>query len=315
MTDVHELRQNQRSERGISATATRTFRVWTPSPQAALTTEGVPIEGAPHPDDATLVAVSRSAIREEQHGACAVTVNYERLPFGDTGGTELQIFDTLNSLGRLSTDISSDVVATSYPILRARRVAAVTASPQDPPGPGRLAWAATDGAATRVRTTVTIRTAFQMEFTPTLLGLFNAFRPVTEQGNRLHVIGGSLYLFRCRVVTQATEADGVEPQTEVWHAEYSWTYDPGVRVPQALPNGWATQLGDAIGNDDVRLPSVALPASIPDEGRRYIVPPHSDVLHGPLELEQGSLLAPEFVAKLNHDVDPNGFEGLPGVST
>ena len=143
MTQVDELRQEQRTERGISAAAVRTFRVWTPSPAAALQTEGVPMEGGPHPEDATLVAVSRSALREPEHGASLVTVNYERLPFGDTGGTELQIFDVLNSIGRLSTDISSDVVATSYPILRPRVTAPVTATPQDPPPAGRRAWTVT----------------------------------------------------------------------------------------------------------------------------------------------------------------------------
>jgi hypothetical protein len=313
MTQVDELRSATRSEQGLTAEASRVFRVWTIDPRAALAAAGVPLEGAPHPADGTIVANSRVAMREEAHAACLVTINYERLPFGDQGGSELQVFDTVNSLGRVSTDISSDIAATTYPILRARRIQAVSATPADPPEPDRLGWAAVDGSATRVRTTVTIRTAFQMSYMPSLAGLFAAFRPVTEQTNRLHFIDGKLYLFACRVLNQATEPDGLTPQSEVWNAEYSWTFDPGVRVPQALPSGWVPLAGDAIGSEDIRLPSLQLPASVPDGGTRYIVPPYSDVLHGPLELAAGDQLAPEFLAKLNHDVDANGYTNLPGL--
>lgn len=313
MTQVDELRGGTRQERGITAEAQRVFRVWTPSEYAALRAEGVPPEGSGHPDDATLVANSRVAVREPAHGACLVTVNYERLPFaGEGDGDTLAVFDTVRKLGRVSIDLQSERVVTQYPILRPRFVAPVAASPADPPPAPKLAWKSTTGAASRVRTVLTIRTAFNMQYIPSVEGLFAAFLPVTNQTDRLHVIGSRLYQFSCRRLNQATEPDGITAQSEVWNAEYSWTHDPGVLVPGTLPQGWGAQSGDAIGNDDIRLPRLLQPG-LPSQ-QRYIVPPWCDVLTGPLELPDQSLTDPQFYARLVPDIDAMGWQGLPGVS-
>jgi len=313
MTQVDELRPGSVSQTGIiSAIATRTFRVWTRSPNGALAAAGVPQYGAGHPDDTSMTVVARNAIRETAHDACIVSIDYER-SFSQGGeATELEVFDTLNELGRVSTDISSKVAVSRYPILRAREIAPAEAVPVDPPPEGRKGWAAFDGAADRVSTTVSIRIAFQAVHTRTLEGLFYFSRPITEQTNRLHLVGGLLYLFSCRRLSQATEGDGVEPNTEVWDAEYSWTYDPGVKVPSILPDGWAVDTtASNVGNSEVRLPALLFPA--PGFSDRYIVPPYSDVLHGPLELASDDLDSPEFYAKLNHEIDASGYVGLPGL--
>lgn len=313
MTQVHELRDNSRTEQGIGAQATRTFRVWTPSTYEALRAAGVPLEGDSHPDDTTVTVNSRVAVREVEHDACIVTVTYERPPFqGGDDSDGLLVFDTVRKLGRVSIDIQSERVVSTYPVLRPRFIAPASAELQNPPPAGRLAWSAVDGSTSRIRTVLTVRTAFRMTYTPTLPGLFAAFQPVTEQTDRLHVIDGRLYQFACRQINQATEPDGVDEQTEIWNAEYSWAFDPGVRVPSSLPAGWTARPDQgAVGDEDIRLPYLAGPAG---DTQRYVVPPWSNVLTGPLELPDQSLTDPTFYAQLIPDISANGWQGLPGLT-
>lgn len=312
MIQVDELMAVTASEEGFSRTRQRQFRVWTGSVDGALAAPGVPVRGDDYPHDTSMIALSRNAFLEKDLDACIVQVGYG-IPevAGGDGADDQTPFDTIRQLGRVSMDIRSELVQQNYPLLRPRWISTPPLTLSDPPAPPsqRLGWGAFEATSERVVTSLTVRTAFVLEFLPTLAGLFSAFTPISQQTGRLHIIGGKLYRFECRMLNQATEGAG-EVGTEVWNAEYTWTSDPGVPAPNPLPDGWEVKPGNSIGSDNIRMPSLPYQAA-PNE--RFVIPPFSEPLYDELELENASLTDPTFFGRMIPTIDANGYAALPGI--
>ena len=309
---VDELRQ---ANADTSGTATRMFRVWTSSPVAALGASGLPAYLSGHPDNPAIVRTTMQATREPQIGACIVTANYLPLLFGGAGGGGDQTpFDTVNIVGRQSVDVTTSIQSFTVPVLRPSDVRAMQLNAQDPPpSPAfRKAWRMEQAPVATTQIVLTLRTSFAQTPSPGLASLLGAFDSVTAKSGMLHVINGKAYAFSARLINQSTEGDG-EPDSEIWNAEYSWTYDPGVRLPDTVPGSWAQfPNSNAIGNDDIRMP--AIESALGPPGQFYIRPPYSDVLTGRLSDPDADVDEPEFFARVTLKVDPDGPAGLPGVT-
>lgn len=320
---VDWLRDGEATDDGLGSSAVRYARVWTASPMAALGATDLPVRGAPHPDNQFLGRTTMTATREIEIPACIVTVNYGIEVFGgddDDSARNETPFDTANIIGRIAPDVTTEEVAVAYPVLTPKRQRAVSlnpipiADPDDPPDPAgesQLAWQSADGAGLVVRTLYTVRASFRMTVLNTLSEALGAFSGVGDRSSQIHVIGGKPYLFRIRLINPATE--GVESGSMAWNAEYTWMQDGGLPVPDYLPVGWQFYPSSgAVGNDDYRFPALASQFA---PGVLFHVPPFSDVLHGPLELEDQSLTEPQFFARLTHKINLSGHLGLPGVPT
>ena len=247
--------------------------------------------------------------RMEEIDACIAQVNYAPIPFVSTGGEDQPVFETIKNLGRVSIVVGSELADGAFPILRPRRITTPLLNPDGNPPPSRLGWQALQSGSRRVRTTLTVRTSFQIQFENTLSGVFSAFVPITSQTGRIHVIAGTPFEFRVRQINQETEGDG-SPGSEYWNAEYTWIHDPGVLAPPTLPPGWQEQAGNAIGNDRIRMPYLESPFA---PGYRFLIPPHAEPLYDELELPNGDLENPEFFARQIPAVDQEGFTVLPGL--
>jgi hypothetical protein len=312
MIEVNELRRQRGEEDGVRATRTRAFRVFSPTVDTALSAPGVPVEGDEHPDNPALVVLSRMTSREPELAACLVQVNYGKPQYGNGPESEPP-FDAVRNLGVLSSDVAARTEAAAYPVLRPRFVSTPSLVPDGVPEE-RLAWQAFPARATRVLTVVTVRTAATLSLIRSVEGLFSAFREVTMQTGVLHLIGDNYYRYESRMINQATEGNGT-PGSAAWNLEHSWTFDPGVPVPDPLPAGWAEQAGETVGNDNIRVPNLSAP--IESEilaGKKFIVPPYSDVLYDRLELPDASLLNPTVFARLIPTIDETGYSVLPGLA-
>jgi hypothetical protein len=312
---VDWLREGEAIDDGIGSTAVRVARVWTASPTVALTAENLPQYGDSHPDNPYLLRTSMAATREPAIEACIVIVNYGISIVGGGGDTasEEVPFDTANLIGLMAPDVVNEEIATTYPILRPTMVAPVSLLPDEPPGTGsRLAWSPEDGVGLRVHTVHTVRTSFRMTRLNTLQEALGAFATVGPRSAKIHIINGIPYLFRIRLINPSTQGD--ESGSMAWNAEFSWIADSGVRLPtSSLPDDWVFfPNSNAVGDDTIRLPALQ---SVFNPGVFYLIPPFHDVFHGPLQVEDASLLEPEFIARLIYEIDANGYQGLPGVAT
>lgn len=311
---VDWLREGEALDDGLGSTAVRVARVWTPDPIVALGAEALPMRGDAYPSNQYLLRTSMSATREPAIDACIVIVNYGISIVGgdgDSASTETP-FDTANVLGLMAPDVTPEEVAVTYPLLRPRMIQPASLLPDDPPGTGsRLGWTAEDGVGLRVNTVYTLRTSFRMTQLHTLQEALGAFTSVGARSAKIHIIDGIPYLFRIRLINPSTQGDA--SGSLAWNAEYSWIHDQGVRLPTNLPDDWEIfPASNAVGNDAIRLPALQ---SVFNPGIFYIVPPYHDVFNGPLELDDASLIEPEFFARLIHEIDANGWQGLPGVAT
>lgn len=313
MTQIDWLREGLDSTAdGFASSATRTARVWDPNPVTALEADGLPAVGDAHPDNQFLVRMSMQATREPAIEACIVQVNYGVIPFagGDGGSNEIP-FDTSNVVGRMSQAITTTFQEFKTPVLRPNWVRPVNLVPGDLT-PSQLAWAAEDGALLAITIQNTVRTSFRMTPTQNVAAVLNAFWNIVNQTGKLHIVGGRPYLFHCRLLNQATEGNE-EEGSDLWNAEYTWTYDPGVPLPEPLPSGWVVNdFASNAGSFDIKIP--ALPSALVP-GQRFVKPPWADVFHGPLSLENQSLTEPTFFSRQLYEVDTEGHLLLPGVTT